>query len=645
MKIKTMRIENFRSFKDETIEFDNYNCFVGSNGAGKSTVLNALNVFFRESKDTKTNLISLTEEDFHHKNITDPIKITITFIDLSKAAQETLSAYYRLNELTITAKAIFDKESGIATINQYGNRLAIKDFSKYFEADKAGSKVGALQAIYQSFCSQYIELPNVKTKGDMVEALQNYEQDHPKECLLIESPDQFYGFSGISKLHPYLQWIFVSASKDIIQECEETKSSALGQLLLRTVRSKVNFKEKIDQITERSQLEYKTMIDAEQPLLEQLSDSLMNRLKSWAHPETSIKVLWKQDPAKSVKILEPWAYIKIGERGFEGELARFGLGLQRSYMLALLQELAISETETGPTLLLGIEEPEIYQHPPQAKYLSDVLYDLSQQGAQLFLCSHSPQFIPGDKFETVRLVRDSGNPSCSNVYKLTYKELANELNLAGEKLYSESGMVAKLYSVLNPTINEIFFCKKIILVEGLEDMAYITTYLLLTENLNKFRSAGCHIVNVNSKSNLIKPIALAKLLNIPFYVICDADTDKDQIKDEDNRKSQVGKHKKDNKSIQILMNLKTIEEWPLADVITTNLTMWKTNITKTVIDDFSETVFNSFLNEAEKKYGDAGNLRKNPLIIATALCLAWEKEKKSDKLIELINRICKFAEN
>lgn len=47
MKIKTVKIENFRSFKNETIDFDNYNCFVGPNGAGKSTVLNALNVFFR----------------------------------------------------------------------------------------------------------------------------------------------------------------------------------------------------------------------------------------------------------------------------------------------------------------------------------------------------------------------------------------------------------------------------------------------------------------------------------------------------------------------------------------------------------------------------------------------------------------------
>jgi len=55
MKIESVRIENFRSFKDETIRFDNYTCFVGANGSGKSTVLNALNVFSGSIKITRPN--------------------------------------------------------------------------------------------------------------------------------------------------------------------------------------------------------------------------------------------------------------------------------------------------------------------------------------------------------------------------------------------------------------------------------------------------------------------------------------------------------------------------------------------------------------------------------------------------------------
>ena len=31
MKLRELRIQNFRSFKDETIQFDDYTCFVGPN--------------------------------------------------------------------------------------------------------------------------------------------------------------------------------------------------------------------------------------------------------------------------------------------------------------------------------------------------------------------------------------------------------------------------------------------------------------------------------------------------------------------------------------------------------------------------------------------------------------------------------------
>jgi predicted ATP-dependent endonuclease of OLD family len=68
MKLSKLRIENFRSFKDETIYFDDYTCLVGANGTGKSAVLTALNVFFRNNASTATNVLTLSKEDFHHKS-------------------------------------------------------------------------------------------------------------------------------------------------------------------------------------------------------------------------------------------------------------------------------------------------------------------------------------------------------------------------------------------------------------------------------------------------------------------------------------------------------------------------------------------------------------------------------------------------
>ena len=95
MRIASVRIENFRSFADATIPFNDYTCLVGPNGAGKSTVLTALNVFFRESENLPTDLSQLDQEDFHCKETGEPIRITLTFRNLSDEAKEDFADYVR----------------------------------------------------------------------------------------------------------------------------------------------------------------------------------------------------------------------------------------------------------------------------------------------------------------------------------------------------------------------------------------------------------------------------------------------------------------------------------------------------------------------------------------------------------------------
>ena len=46
LRIKHIRIKNFRSIVDLNMDTDNMNIFVGLNDAGKSNVLKALNLFF-----------------------------------------------------------------------------------------------------------------------------------------------------------------------------------------------------------------------------------------------------------------------------------------------------------------------------------------------------------------------------------------------------------------------------------------------------------------------------------------------------------------------------------------------------------------------------------------------------------------------
>ena len=210
MKLTELRIENFRSFEDETIRFNDYTCFVGPNGSGKSGILMALNVFFRESKSTQTDVLNLGEEDFHHRNTKKPIKITLTFEDLISEAQKDFQHYYRQGKLILYAIAKWDEKERTALVKQCGSRFVMKDFALFFEALDNKAKSDELKGLYQKMRLLYPDLPNVSTKDKMENALRQYEEGHLELCELLEDDTQAYGWTkGLNRLEKYIQWITI----------------------------------------------------------------------------------------------------------------------------------------------------------------------------------------------------------------------------------------------------------------------------------------------------------------------------------------------------------------------------------------------------------------------------------------------------
>ena len=634
MKIESVHIKNFRSFKNETILFDDYTCIVGANGAGKSTVFTALQVFFRHYKDSKTDLSKLTEKDFHHCNTAEPIEITVTFTELSEQAQEDLSNYVRQGKLIVTAKAEFDAATQRAEIKQFGNRLGIEDFKIFFELEKNKAPVVELNDCYSQLREKFQDLPNAGSKDAKIAALKEYEAARPDECILIPSEDQFYGASkGANRLAPHIQWVFVSASKDVTEEGEENKTSALGTLLARTVRAKVNFTERISEIKQAVDEKYAQLLADEQNVLDDISASLKGKLSQWANPSINASVQWKKDAEKAIKIEEPTAAIALGERGFEGELSRFGHGLQRSFMLALLQELNTTDDESAPTLILSIEEPELYQHPPQARHLAETLMDLTGQNTQVMVCSHSPLFIPKNSFEKVRVIRENGNPIESQCSSIAYKDLAEYLTTIGSKPVNNKGIVAKLFPYLSPSINEMFFCRVPVFVEGIEDIAYIKTYLELMGLSGQFRASGMHLINADKKSNIIEPAAVVKLLNINALIVYDSDTDVEE--------KYYHQHKPDNKKLLTIQGHENEDEFQAVNVVKSNLWAWKSNLGNEVQNEIVN--WKTYFDAASLEFGNAGGLHKNPLVVARTLELAWVKGETSPNLIKLIETIIEFG--
>lgn len=634
MKIESVRIKNLRSFADTTVPFNDYACLVGPNGSGKSTILCALNVFFREVENASTDLSQLDREDFHQKNTTEPIEITVTFKDLNGQAQNDFSNYYRQGKLIVSAVARFNETTGKAEVKQYGQRLAMPEFKEFFRAVGDNKKVPELKDLYSEIRKTILNLPAPSTKDAMIEALHEYEINQPERCELIPSEDQFYGVSkGANRLAQYIQWVYVPAVKDAATEQLEAKNTALGKLLARTVRAKTNFEDAVSALRIGMQEQYQKLLDENQHVLNGLSESLKTRLNEWAHPDATVKLEWRQDPEKSVRVEEPFARIIAGEGNFEGELARFGHGLQRSYLLALLHELASSDDTKSPRLILGCEEPELYQHPPQARHLSAVLQNLSEGNSQVIVSTHSPLFISGEGFEDVRMVRKDAHNKRSEVMHMAYTDIAKAISTAtGEQLIKPLGVLAKINQALQPSLNEMFFTTRLALVEGLEDVAYITAYLNLLGKWDEYRRVGCHVVSVNGKSEMLKPLVIAKHMRIPTFIIFGSDRDEQDP-------ARRLKHERDNKALLALIG--TVGENPMQtkSLWGKGFVMWHSNIGAIVSEEIGATDWKIYQAEADKQYGQAGGLRKNSLHIGASLALAWDAGKRSPSLERLCGEI------
>jgi predicted ATP-dependent endonuclease of OLD family len=640
MKILSVRIQNFRSFKDETIFFHDYNCLVGPNGCGKSTVLNALNIFFRDqTSNSVTDILHLNEEDFHCKNTKLPIRITVTFGDLSESAKTVLKDYVRQNQLTVAAVANWRADVRSAAVVQKGSRLAISEFAPFFKASSDGELVSELKRIYNQIREIVPDLPGPGAKAAMIEALRIYEHEHPEKAGLIESDDEFYGASkGAHKLGPFIQWVFVPAVKDASTEQQEAKNTAIGRLVERVVRTKVQFSEKIKALRDQTSIAYDTLLTDNQGSLDELSTALKQRLIKWAHPNVDLAVRWDRDLTRSVRVDEPFAKIYAGESGFLGEIPRLGHGLQRSHILALLEELSAFDTHEAPRLILGIEEPELFQHPPQAQYLAELLQKLSIGNAQVAVCTHSPYFVVGKGFEDVILIRKPAASSQAKASRTTFKALADDLaaRLSEPRFAQPAGIQAKLHQMLRPALREMFFCPTLVLVEGQEDIGFIHAGLLLSDRWEEWRQCGGHVVAVNGKSEFVHPLAIAQKLGIPVFVMFDADGDIE-------KPEQRLAHERDNERLLKLLNQSGNSLFPQNTVWAENFIIWPKNIATAIKLDYQEADWNKWKQEVEQQFGQAGGLEKNSLYISSILAKAWEEEKPSPTLEKLCDQILAFA--
>lgn len=175
-----------------------------------------------------------------------------------------------------------------------------------------------------------------------------------------------------------------------------------------------------------------------------------------------------------------------------------------------------------------------------------------------------------------------------------------------------------------------------ILVEGHEDVAFISTHLQLTGKWNEFRRHGCHFVVAIGKQNLSRPLAISNALRIPVFVIFDSDAVANR--------NDPGDHPRSNKCILSLCGKNDADPMPKEHYWSDNVIMWKSNIGNAVIEEYGADEWKVAEDKARAEQGFLdGVKRKNPLLITATLEELYSNGGRSDLLSGLCERLLDYS--
>ena len=245
--------------------------------------------------------------------------------------------------------------------------------------------------------------------------------------------------------------------------------------------------------------------------------------------------------------------------GVETDVLAKGHGLQRCIVFTLLQTLILNQRNqlvpgqeqgqpapVAPIILL-IEEPELYIHPQLAKLFFDVMASFSQTD-QVIYTTHSPLYVDAFRSENVAIVEKVDAATGTRIRVCNSKAFDG---LTEHKIFQ--GL-----SKLNSGINELFFARRVLLVEGPEDVIAVTATLQKIGRIaNRIEELDWSLVSCGGKSSIPFFQRVLNAFAIPYAVLHDLDITAAMPQDAKNV------HTKENDAIAALAGGNAIFTYPI----------------------------------------------------------------------------------
>lgn len=362
MRIESITIENFKVFKKTTIkDLPKMTVLLGTNGSGKSTFFD---VFGFLSDSLQNNVtIALNKRGGFQEVISrgcdfnkDLIKFEIKFRN-------------QVNEIEKTPIVTYVLEIGFKN----GKAIINREVLKY----RRGQRTGAPWHFLDFSKGEGTAITNEDEYGNEgVEAKRVSQKVTSPDILAIKGLGQFEQFKAISAFRSLLEKWYVSNFK--IEYGRNISDTGISNHL------SVNG-DNLAQVT-------KYMYDYHRELFENILKKLPQRIPGVNQVEAK--------ETEDGRII-----LRFQDQNFKDPfVARYvsdGTIKMFAYMILL--------HDPEPHPLLCIEEPENFLHPDLLLQLCEEIREYSERGGQVFVSSHSPDFVNGLKIdELFFLVKESG---------------------------------------------------------------------------------------------------------------------------------------------------------------------------------------------------------------------------------------------
>lgn len=413
MKLSGVRIQNYRCYGEEiSIDFDDLTAIVGRNDAGKSAILDALEVFFNDAK--------IDQDD---GNIgSDPNSLAITCEFTQMLGHEVVVD--TLHKTTLEAEHLLNKDKRLEITKRYDASLRTPKLREIFLTafHPGASGIADLLSLKNKELKQRatelgadVENANSSINADLRTAIRERCADLKLETrrLPIADLEQGLGRDLWTQIRNSLPLYFLfradRPSTDQDQEAQDPLKEAIKLAL-------ADLSKELETIKRRVEEQVREVADDTLDKLRQLDSRLAAELiPRFDEPR------WQG------------AFKVALEDGRGVSLNKRGSGVRRLVLLSFLQAQAERTIrDSGRSAIYAVEEPETSQHPDNQRLVYHAIADLSQANAsQVILTTHNPALgglLPEQSLRYVE-ARDDGQRTVHGPSDSTYEAVANALGV------------------------------------------------------------------------------------------------------------------------------------------------------------------------------------------------------------------------